>query len=86
MITEDKIVKSMGVHEQNKPLKTSERGTTENNKLVVTRLRKLFNIILQMDENIIQSIMCVENNQIENLVHELKINYIQGGSELVNVF
>ena len=30
--------------------------------------------------------MSVENNQIEKLVHEIKENYILGGSELVNVF
>ena len=39
-----------------------------------------------MDEKLIKSIMSVENNQIEKLVHESKDNYILGGSELVNVF
>ena len=39
-----------------------------------------------MDENLIKSIMSVENNQIEKLVHEFKDNYILGGSELVIVF
>ena len=69
-----------------KPLKTRERGTTENNKLRVTRVRKLYNKILQMDENLIKSLMSVENNQIEKLVHEFNYNYILGGSNLVNVF
>ena len=49
MITEDEIVKSMGVQGRKKPLKTRERATTENNKLIVTRVRKLYNKILQMD-------------------------------------
>ena len=86
MITEDEIVKSMGVHGRKKSLKTRERGTTEKNKLIVSRVRKLYNKILQMDENLIKSIMSVESNQIENLVHEFKDNYVLGGSELVIVF
>ena len=86
MITEDEIIKSMGVHGRKKPLKTRERGTAENNKLIVSRVRKLYNKILQMDENLIESIMSVENNQIEKLVHEFKDNYVLGGSELVIVF
>ena len=86
MITEDEIVKSMGVQGRKKPLKTRERATTENNKLIVTRVRKLYNKILQMDENLIKSIMSAEKYQLEKLVHDFKDNFILGGSELVNVF
>ena len=69
-----------------KLLKTRERGTSKNNMLMVTRVRKLYNKILQMDENLIISITSAENNQIEKLVHEFKDNYTLGGSELVKVF
>ena len=41
MITEDEIVKSMGVQGRKKPLRTRERTTTENNKLIVTRVKVL---------------------------------------------
>ena len=59
-ITEDEIVKSMGVHGQTKPIRTRERSTTEGNQLIVTRVRKLYNKFLQMDENLIKSIMSAE--------------------------
>ena len=39
-----------------------------------------------MDENLIKSIMFVENNRIEKLVHEIKDSFFLGGSELIKVF
>ena len=86
MITEVEIVKSVGVQGRKKPLKTRERATTENNKLIVTRVRKLYNKILQMDEYLIKSIMSAEKYHLEKLVHDFKDNFILCGSELVNVF
>ena len=72
--------------EKKTTLKTRERGTPENKKLIVTRVGNIYNKILQIVENLIESIMSVENNQIEKLVHEFKVNYILGASELVNVY
>ena len=79
------IVKT-GCSGTKKPFKKRERATTENNKLIVVRVRKLYNKILQMDENLIKSIMSAEKYQLEKLVHDFKDNFILGGSELVNVF
>ena len=69
-----------------KTLTTRKRGTTENYKLIVTRVRKLYNKTLQMHENLIKPIMSGEKYQIEKLLHDFKDNFILGGSELANVF
>ena len=81
-----KLSKVWVFRDEKKPLKTRERAPTENNKLIVTRVRKLYNKILQMDKNLIKSIMSAEKYLLEKLVHDFKDNFILGGSEALNVF
>ena len=69
-----------------KMLKNSKLRTSESQKLIYTRVRKLHNILNRWDENITNSLRMVSNKSLNALLHKYRDTIICDNDELTNMF
>ena len=67
-------------------VKNSELRTSESQKLIYTRVRKLHNILNRWDENITNSLRMVSNKSLNALLHKYRDTIICDNDELTNMF
>ena len=69
-----------------KMLKNSKLRTSESQKLIYTRVRKLHKILNRWDENITNSLRMVSNKSLNALLHKYRDTIICDNDELTNMF
>ena len=85
-ISQEEVNKALFSNNRIKCLPSIMKATANNKKRLALRVRNIFNIFVKLDPNIIHEILTVKENKLNDLIHQIRDNYVIDSDLFNSVF
>ena len=85
-ISPEELNKALFSNNRIKCLPSIVKATANNKKRLALRVRNIFNIFVKFDPNIIHEILTVKENKLNELLHQIRDNYVIDSDLFNSVF
>ena len=85
-ISQEEVNKAFFSNKRIKCLPSNMKAKANNKKRLALRVRNIFNIFVKLDPNIIHEILTVKENKLNDLIHQIRDNYVIDSDLFNSVF